>query len=196
MAGAAALPRAPITDRAGWLAGFAAIQPFNAELSFMAGVDFTKLPAFHSTEEILAHPRFSFARDEFVKAILVLYEHKPSLNRVLQVPGSEFTSPSWIKSRKCLTDCPIVGKSSVLAGEQKLYFCNAVVGAVTKLSLATRRLPLHIFKKPTDNQNQIRFLSRAGSNHGGRAPRQDNVIAKTRKKQKSKADVVDICQQR
>jgi DNA-binding MarR family transcriptional regulator len=49
----------------------------------MAGIDFTKLPAFHSTEEILAHPRFSFARDEFVKAILALYEHKPFLNRLL-----------------------------------------------------------------------------------------------------------------
>ncbi len=49
----------------------------------MAGIDFTKLPAFHSAEEILAHPRFSFARDEFVKAILALYEHKPFLNRLL-----------------------------------------------------------------------------------------------------------------
>jgi DNA-binding MarR family transcriptional regulator len=41
------------------------------------------LPAFRSAEEILAHPRFSFARDEFVKAILALYEHKPFLNRLL-----------------------------------------------------------------------------------------------------------------
>src|SRR5580698_2493244 len=49
----------------------------------MNGIDFTKLPAFHSTEEILAHPRFSFACDEFVKAILALYEHKPFLNRLL-----------------------------------------------------------------------------------------------------------------
>jgi DNA-binding MarR family transcriptional regulator len=49
----------------------------------MADIDFTKLPAFRSTEEILAHPRFSFARDEFVKAILGLYEHKPLLNRLL-----------------------------------------------------------------------------------------------------------------
>jgi hypothetical protein len=49
----------------------------------MAGIDFTKLPAFHSTDEILAHPRFPFARDEFVKAILGLYEHKPFLNRLL-----------------------------------------------------------------------------------------------------------------
>jgi len=42
-----------------------------------------KLPPFHSSEEILAHPRFSFARDEFVKAMLALYEHKPFLNRLL-----------------------------------------------------------------------------------------------------------------
>jgi DNA-binding MarR family transcriptional regulator len=49
----------------------------------MSGIDFNNLPAFHSTEEILAHPRFSLARDEFVKAILALYEHKPFLNRLL-----------------------------------------------------------------------------------------------------------------
>ena len=49
----------------------------------MPDIDFTKLPPFHSTEEILAHPRFPFARDEFVKAMLVLYEHKPFLNRLL-----------------------------------------------------------------------------------------------------------------
>jgi DNA-binding MarR family transcriptional regulator len=49
----------------------------------MADFDFTKLPAFHSTEEILAHPRFPVARDEFVKAMLALYEHKPVLNRLL-----------------------------------------------------------------------------------------------------------------
>ena len=42
-----------------------------------------ELPAFRSAEEILAHPRFSFARDEFVKEILALYEHKPFLNRLL-----------------------------------------------------------------------------------------------------------------
>jgi len=49
----------------------------------MPDIDFTKLPAFHSTEEILAHPRFVLARDEFVKAMLALYEHKPFLNRLL-----------------------------------------------------------------------------------------------------------------
>src|ERR1700742_5353251 len=42
-----------------------------------------KLPSFHSPDEILAHPRFTFARDEFVRAILALYEHKPFLNRLL-----------------------------------------------------------------------------------------------------------------
>jgi DNA-binding MarR family transcriptional regulator len=49
----------------------------------MAEIDFKNLPAFHSSEEILAHPRFPVARDEFVKAILALYEHKPFLNRLL-----------------------------------------------------------------------------------------------------------------
>jgi DNA-binding MarR family transcriptional regulator len=49
----------------------------------MPDIDFKSLPAFHSAGEILAHPRFAFARDEFVKAILALYEHKPFLNRLL-----------------------------------------------------------------------------------------------------------------
>jgi DNA-binding MarR family transcriptional regulator len=49
----------------------------------MADVDFQNLPPFHSADEILAHPRFPFARDEFVKAMLALYEHKPLLNRLL-----------------------------------------------------------------------------------------------------------------
>jgi len=53
----------------------------------MTGIDFTKLPAFHSSEEILAHPRFPVARHEFVKAILALYEHKPALNRLLLEAG-------------------------------------------------------------------------------------------------------------
>lgn len=41
------------------------------------------LPAYHSANEILSHPRFPIARDEFVKAMLALYEHKPVLNRLL-----------------------------------------------------------------------------------------------------------------
>lgn len=49
----------------------------------MAAIDFTKLPPFHASEEILAHPRFPFARAEFVKAMLALYEHRPALNRLL-----------------------------------------------------------------------------------------------------------------
>ena len=49
----------------------------------MVDFDFKSLPAFHSAEEVLAHPRFAFARDEFVDAILALYEHKPFLNRLL-----------------------------------------------------------------------------------------------------------------
>src|ERR1700741_388360 len=49
----------------------------------MHDVVFKDLPPFHSSEAILAHPRFPFARDEFVKAMLALYEHKPFLNRLL-----------------------------------------------------------------------------------------------------------------
>jgi hypothetical protein len=49
----------------------------------MTDIDFTKSPRFHSSEEILAHPRFPYARDQFVKAVLALYEHKPFLNRLL-----------------------------------------------------------------------------------------------------------------
>jgi DNA-binding MarR family transcriptional regulator len=49
----------------------------------MPDIDFANFPSFHSSNEILAHPRFGFARDEFVKAILALYEHKPFLNRLL-----------------------------------------------------------------------------------------------------------------
>jgi|SRR5665213_2256480 len=41
------------------------------------------LPPFHCSAEILANPRFPYARDEFVKAMLGLYEHKPFLNRLL-----------------------------------------------------------------------------------------------------------------
>jgi hypothetical protein len=46
-------------------------------------LDLGNLPPFHSADEILAHPRFAFARDEFVKAMLGLYEHRPVLNRLL-----------------------------------------------------------------------------------------------------------------
>jgi DNA-binding MarR family transcriptional regulator len=49
----------------------------------MPDIEFANFPPFHSSDEILAHPRFAFARDEFVKAILALYEHKPFLNRLL-----------------------------------------------------------------------------------------------------------------
>jgi DNA-binding MarR family transcriptional regulator len=49
----------------------------------MPDLGFGKLPPFHSADEILAHPRFPFARDEFVKAMLALYEHRPFLNRLL-----------------------------------------------------------------------------------------------------------------
>ena len=56
----------------------------------MANIDFTGLPAFHSTEEVLAHPRFPFARDEFVKAMFALYEQSCT-------PGSRLTSLSFSK---------------------------------------------------------------------------------------------------
>src|SRR6202046_5978046 len=49
----------------------------------MPHIDPTKLPPFHSPAEILAHPRFSLARDEFVKAMPAFSEHKPFLNRLL-----------------------------------------------------------------------------------------------------------------
>lgn len=49
----------------------------------MPEVDFKNLPAFRAAADILAHPRFPVARDEFVDAILALYENKPFLNRLL-----------------------------------------------------------------------------------------------------------------
>jgi DNA-binding MarR family transcriptional regulator len=49
----------------------------------MPDIDFSSVPPFHSSEEILAHRRFPVARDEFVKAMLALYEHRPFLNRLL-----------------------------------------------------------------------------------------------------------------
>jgi DNA-binding MarR family transcriptional regulator len=49
----------------------------------MANLDPEHLPAYHSAKEILSHRRFSLARDELVKAILALFEQKPSLSRLL-----------------------------------------------------------------------------------------------------------------
>jgi hypothetical protein len=77
----------------------------------MADIDFTKLPAFHSAEEILAHQRFPIARDEFVKAILDLYEHKPVLNRLLleasrTVLGIVIISPQPYAARRSFVDEP------------------------------------------------------------------------------------------
>jgi hypothetical protein len=31
---------------------------------FMSSLEFKSFPAFHSSEDILAHPHFAFARDE------------------------------------------------------------------------------------------------------------------------------------
>ncbi len=50
-------------------------------------VDPQNLPAYHSAEEVLAHPRFAEARDVYVKAILGIYEHNPHLNRLLVEAG-------------------------------------------------------------------------------------------------------------
>jgi DNA-binding MarR family transcriptional regulator len=63
--------------------GFAATTRRLTSGRSMPDIDFKSLPPFHSTEQILAHPRFPHARDEFVKAMLALYEHKPLLNRLL-----------------------------------------------------------------------------------------------------------------
>jgi DNA-binding MarR family transcriptional regulator len=45
------------------------------------------LPTYHSTEEILAHPRFRVARDVMLQGMLALYEHEPFLNRLLLEVG-------------------------------------------------------------------------------------------------------------
>jgi hypothetical protein len=69
--------------------------------------------------------------------------------------------------------------------EQEFYFCNAIISVVTKLSLATRELPLHNFFRLMGNQNQIRFLSCTGSNHAGCAPHQE-VMTPLRRQGKSR----------
>src|SRR5258708_14227642 len=53
----------------------------------MAHANQQGLPAHHSAEEILSHPRFPIARDEFVNGILALYEYEPFLNRLLLEAG-------------------------------------------------------------------------------------------------------------
>lgn len=53
----------------------------------MAEADRQGVPAYHSEEDILSHPRFPIARDEFVNAILALYEYDPFLNRLLLEAG-------------------------------------------------------------------------------------------------------------
>ena len=42
------------------------------------------VPAYLSADEILSHPRFPAAREEFVKAILALYEYEPAVNRLVE----------------------------------------------------------------------------------------------------------------
>jgi hypothetical protein len=41
----------------------------------------------HAAEEILAYPRFPFAREAYVKAILPIYEYNPFLSRLLLESG-------------------------------------------------------------------------------------------------------------
>lgn len=53
----------------------------------MLPADGTDLPAHRSVEEILAHPRFTAARNAMVQAMLEIYEHDPFLNRLLQQVG-------------------------------------------------------------------------------------------------------------
>ena len=55
----------------------------------LAEADLGDMPvaAHHSTKEILAHPRFPFARDAHVNAILAIYEHNPFLSRLLLDTG-------------------------------------------------------------------------------------------------------------
>lgn len=55
----------------------------------LAEVDLEDMPvaAHHSTKEILTHPRFPFARDAYVNAILATYEHNPFLSRLLIETG-------------------------------------------------------------------------------------------------------------
>jgi len=45
------------------------------------------VPAHHSAEDILAHPRFPLAREAYVKSILAIYEHNPFLSRLLLESG-------------------------------------------------------------------------------------------------------------
>lgn len=50
----------------------------------MSEMELTRLPAYHSAEEILAEPHFPAARTALVDGMLGLYEHDPRLNRLLQ----------------------------------------------------------------------------------------------------------------
>lgn len=45
------------------------------------------VPPHHTSEDILAHPRFAAARRAYVDAILGLYEHDPFMNRLLIEAG-------------------------------------------------------------------------------------------------------------
>ncbi len=53
----------------------------------MPKLDFANLPSHRSVEEILAHPRFTVARNAMVREMLALYEHETFLNRLLLEVG-------------------------------------------------------------------------------------------------------------
>src|SRR5271166_3906860 len=70
-----------------FLPAFRATAKIAPKRAFMAAADQQGLPAHHSEEEIFSHPRFPIARDDFVDAILALYEYDPFLNRLLLEAG-------------------------------------------------------------------------------------------------------------
>ena len=55
--------------------------------SIMSIADELSLPKHHTLEEILAHPRFTEARNAMVREMLSLYEHETFLNRLLLEVG-------------------------------------------------------------------------------------------------------------
>ena len=50
-------------------------------------MELSSLPVHRSAEEILRHPGFPAARNEFVGRVLALYEHDPSIDRMLLEAG-------------------------------------------------------------------------------------------------------------
>jgi hypothetical protein len=67
--------------------GSKAVPRRSGELLAEADLEDIAVPIHHSAEEILAHPRFPFAREAYVKAVLATYEHNPFLSRLLLETG-------------------------------------------------------------------------------------------------------------